>query len=645
MRTASLAATALALGVAASATAAGGEQQDFSAQRFRSAGDCEGLLSVHSGEIPGHFQWDVGLALDYAANPLVIRRDGERIGSLLSHRAGGELTLALGLLDYVALEAAIPAVFYQARGEITGISDDALKPLMPAGLSDMRLTAKLRLLREDQHFVSLSILPTLTVPGGQLQSMIAGQPPSYLGEVGVSLVPELALSTRRLFGTIAALNLGYRMRGTTTFQNLRIRDEVLYRFGLGYEVSYLAKAVPLTLLAELSGGVQAAAPLEDYTQSPLEWLAGVQYEPIPGLHIIVGGGSGIVAGYGTPDFRLLAGVRYGSRTVDSDGDGVEDSADACPQVPGPAANRGCPAGDRDRDGVADRLDRCVDQPGAAENGGCPDVDSDGDGVIDRLDHCPENAGTPANQGCPEKDLDRDGLADSADKCPSESEDRDGFEDNDGCPDLDNDRDSVLDLKDKCPDTAGPVENQGCPDTDRDGDGVVDRLDRCPEQNGSKDNDGCPDVDRDGDGVPDRIDNCPDEAGSKSHSGCKAKQLVVLTREKIEIKEKVFFSTGSSKIEKRSFKLLDQIAQVLRSHAEIKKLRIEGHTDSKGNPAANKRLSQARAESVAIFLVEAGIDPTRLEAIGYGDEKPVADNKTAAGREKNRRVEFVIASQE
>ena len=649
MRIVSLATTVLAISVATTAAAADGDQQGFSAQRFRSAEDGYGLFSVNSGEIPDHLDWSAGLTFDYASNPLVLRRNGERVGALLAHRVGGELTLALGLVDYLALEAAIPTVLFQARGDTPGITADALKPLLPAGLSDLRLTAKMRVLREDQHFVSLAFMPTLTLPGGQLQSMITGQPISYLGEPGVSLIPELALSTRRLFGTILAVNVGYRMRGTTTFQNLHIRDEVLYRFGLGYDIRYLAKAVPLTVLAELSGGTQAFAPFQAYTQSPLEWLAGIQYEPIRGLQLFAGGGSGIVAGYGTPDFRILGGVRYSTRTIDSDGDGIDDSADDCPEKAGPVANRGCPGSgvdrDRDRDGVVDRLDKCPDQAGPPENGGCPDADSDRDGVVDRLDRCPHNAGIAANNGCPEKDLDRDGIADAADKCPNESEDRDGFQDEDGCPDLDNDRDGEPDLKDKCPNEAGPADNNGCPDADHDGDGVVDRLDKCPDQPGPKDNDGCPEVDRDNDGVPDRLDNCPDEAGTKDNHGCKQKQLVVLTKEKIEIKEKVFFATGSAKIEKRSFKLLDQIAQVLRGHAEIKKLRIEGHTDNAGKPAANKKLSQARAESVAIFLVESGIDPTRLEAVGYGDEKPVADNRTKAGKEKNRRVEFVIVSQE
>ncbi|MEO8842895.1 MAG: OmpA family protein [Kofleriaceae bacterium] len=123
-------------------------------------------------------------------------------------------------------------------------------------------------------------------------------------------------------------------------------------------------------------------------------------------------------------------------------------------------------------------------------------DTDGDGLTDDVDKCPNEPGPKENDGCPDKDTDGDGIIDRLDKCPNEPEDKDGFEDQDGCPDLDNDKDGVPDKDDKCPNEAGPVENQGCPDKDTDGDGIIDRLDKCPDQpetkNGYQDEDGCPD---------------------------------------------------------------------------------------------------------------------------------------------------------
>ncbi len=124
--------------------------------------------------------------------------------------------------------------------------------------------------------------------------------------------------------------------------------------------------------------------------------------------------------------------------TDSDGDGVLDRDDACPRLPGPPENKGCPVEapkDRDGDGVPDSVDRCPDQPedpdGFQDEDGCPDPDNDGDGVMDTADKCPNEAGPVQNFGCPITDKDNDGIPDDKDKCPNEPEDKDGFQDDDG----------------------------------------------------------------------------------------------------------------------------------------------------------------------------------------------------------------------
>ncbi len=190
------------------------------------------------------------------------------------------------------------------------------------------------------------------------------------------------------------------------------------------------------------------------------------------------------------------------------------------------------------------------------------------------------------------DDDGDGLVGAADKCPAAAEDRDGFEDDDGCPDPDNDRDGIADAADKCPLAAE----------------VINSVD---------DDDGCPD---------------------------EGKSLVQLSGERIVIFDKVYFATGKDVILKRSFPLLQQVARLLRAHPEIAKLRIEGHTDARGDAKKNVDLSQRRAGTVRQFLVDAGISADRLEAEGFGPSRPVAENKTEAGREQNRRVEFVVVEQ-
>ena len=212
------------------------------------------------------------------------------------------------------------------------------------------------------------------------------------------------------------------------------------------------------------------------------------------------------------------------------------------------------------------------------------------------------------------DKDGDGILDNVDKCPNEAEDKDGFEDEDGCPDPDNDKDGILDGDDKCPNEPGPKENAGCPDKDRDGDTVVDRLDKCPDQPGPPDNDGCP-----------------------------KPKFIVVTKEKIELKQKVHFATNKSTIYPDSFAMLSEVAEVLKSRPEIK-VRIEGHTDSRGTLKHNMTLSQDRAESVRTFLVEHGVAVDRMEARGFGPTQPIDDNRTSKGRENNRRTEFIITSQ-
>ncbi len=237
--------------------------------------------------------------------------------------------------------------------------------------------------------------------------------------------------------------------------------------------------------------------------------------------------------------------------------------------------------DRDGDGLLDKDDRCPDEPGPRENGGCPDRDRDGDGIVDRLD-----------------------------KCPDQPEDKDGFEDQDGCPDPDNDKDGVLDAEDRCPNEPGPRENGGCPDHDRDGDGIVDRLDKCPDQPG----------------IP------PD--------GCPARKYIILTDEKIELREQIHFATNKAEIRPDSFDLLDEVVDVLKKH-ETLRLRIEGHTDSRGTLKWNMKLSRERAAAVRDYLVQKGTEESRLSSDGFGPTRPIADNGSAEGREKNRRTEFFI----
>jgi OmpA-OmpF porin, OOP family len=182
--------------------------------------------------------------------------------------------------------------------------------------------------------------------------------------------------------------------------------------------------------------------------------------------------------------------------------------------------------------------------------------------------------------------------------------------------------------------------------DRDRDGVMDKDDACPDeeedQDGFEDDDGCPEPDNDHDGVPDDEDECPELSGDRAHDGCPAKTFVKIDQGKVYIFGKVQFRSGKAQIDPRSEPLLDQIGEALKANPQVEHVRIEGHTDNVGGTRLNQKLSEERADAVKEALVKRGVDGDRLTTRGLGESRPLAPNKTAAGRAKNRRVEFFIA---
>lgn len=296
-----------------------------------------------------------------------------------------------------------------------------------------------------------------------------------------------------------------------------------------------------------------------------------------------------------------AGLTFNlGKKQDEDKDGVSDKKDKCANTPpGVAVDAvGCPL-DRDADGVADYLDACIDDAGIASLKGCPDADLDG--LTDKEDRCPTLAGSEKLKGCP--DADADGIADIDDKC---SGTKIGYKvDANGCT-LDNDKDGIVNEEDVCPELAGILVFKGCPDSDEDG--VSDNNDRCPTIKGTIENKGCPAI---------------------------AKEDIV----KITvIASKIYFETGSDKLKLISNSQLDDLVIILNRYAGIS-LTIEGHTDNVGDDTYNQELSQKRTLSVKNYLVSKGVSETRLNAIGYGETKPIADNKNSSGKAKNRRVEL------
>jgi len=267
--------------------------------------------------------------------------------------------------------------------------------------------------------------------------------------------------------------------------------------------------------------------------------------------------------------------RFGGK--DSDGDGIYDKDDACPEVAGLKEFDGCP--DSDGDGIKDSDDACPQVAGIAALNGCPD--SDGDGITDAKDACPQVKGLKALNGCP--DADGDGIADAKDKCPKE---------------------------------AGPAANNGCPWGDKDKDGVLDNVDKCPEVAGVASNNGCPPA------KPKYVAPIEEEKLKELQSFAKA----------------IYFNSGKSTFKPGVTEKLDLIAGIMKEYPKAN-FNIEGHTDSQGAASSNQSLSDRRARAVLNYLGSHGVSSSRLSSIGYGEDYPIADNATREGRAQNRRVEI------
>lgn len=278
--------------------------------------------------------------------------------------------------------------------------------------------------------------------------------------------------------------------------------------------------------------------------------------------------------------------------------------------------------DNDHDQLLNKDDKCPNQPEDADNfedqDGCPDPDNDQDGILDGVDSCrnlPEDIdGFKDEDGCPDPDNDEDFVPDSIDQCPDIAEDRDGFQDEDGCPDPDNDNDGVADSSDKC-------------------------MGAAEDRDGFEDDDGCPDIDNDGDAIPDSSDLCPDSPGTAENQGCagpreKAKEIkygrLILSG--------VAFEGGTADLTSGSDVDLDRVYQSLVDWPDVT-IELQVHTDNSADPQESMTLSQQRAEVIRGYLLNKGIEASRVTATGKGSSDPIADNGTIQGRRLNNRVEI------
>ena len=539
---------------------------------------------------------------------------------LIATKVQGEIALAVGLFDWVELGVALPIVFFQA-GDLSGFGQDpADDDTRITTIGDIRIVPKLRLI--DPLWAAgfgAAVTAKIYVPISDSKN--------FESDGEIRFTPNLVLDWTHSVGLSIAFNVGYDARpehGVLDFE-----DEANLRYGFGVVVPTFWR--PLSLMGNLYGDVDVEDPgFGKNRDEPLEFMAGLQVNLPENVSIALGGGGGLNRAIGAPRYRIFLAMGYAPGAQDRDDDGILDVDDRCPlrkeDFDGDRDHDGCPDGDLDGDGIEDDMDECPNQAedadGFKDQDGCPDYDNDEDGIVDLSDKCLNTAGPVANEGCPNDDSDGDGIVDSEDKCPNEPEDKDGFDDLDGCPDLDDDFDGIPDTSDKCPKIA-------------------------EDKDGFKDEDGCPEDDNDADGIKDVDDGCPNNAENfndyEDEDGCPDTKnaRVKVGKNKLIISEKIYFKTGSDQIQSRSFSILNDIASVLKTNTQISGVRIEGHTDSKGNASKNASLSQRRADSVMKYLINKDVSSSRLEAFGFGEENPISSNASAKGRAKNRRVEFKI----
>jgi hypothetical protein len=381
--------------VAFSATSARAQvaTDEFGIERFRLAMDRNGVLDVEWAGVPGHLSWSAGIAIGFAHEPLVIYdRQMNPVDALVEHRLTTTLAGSLALWKRLQLGLAMDIVGHQTGSD----TPPTMETIPTTGLGNIRLIAKALLAGNSRY--QIAFVPALTIPGGS-----AG---GYLREAGVAFAPALAVSggAGRVRG---ALNVGYDLKPRVAAAGLVSDDEAFARVGI-------AVGFDDAKTTELWWSTSFAAPLKDREQNQVavEMMLGVRHG-FGATGVFAAGGVGLDNGFGTPDWRALAGIRYELVGGDRDGDHLEGVADRCP-------------------------DEAEDMDGFDDGDGCPDRDNDGDGILDASDKCAGAAedkdGFEDTDGCADPDNDNDGIADAQDRCPLAAEDKDGFQDEDGCID-------------------------------------------------------------------------------------------------------------------------------------------------------------------------------------------------------------------
>jgi outer membrane protein OmpA-like peptidoglycan-associated protein len=490
-----LAAVLVASSLAAAQTTAT-PSRNFDLVPTKPVADREGGITLESASSAPIGNLALSFALDWNVGILALVFGDQKLANIVPYRIDAHLIAAYQLHPRVELAFDLPAALAQGDnfGLLTqyGISE----PGVSGGIGDLRLLPRFIVFPATNSPLGVALVPELRLPTGSGQNLLGG---GWL--FAPRLVLEKPIGPFRILG-----NFGARLRQERQLENLLIGNEIVLGLGAIYDLPVFLGLRQLEAMAEMNLAMPASDPFNfsefaDTRKSAWEILVGLRGKLTShwGAELAFGRGLAVHPGYGREAFRAVAAVRYDfdvaawrqSSLVDTDGDGVPDSEDECPTVPGPAEFDGCP--DTDGDQVPDHVDKCPLEPGPAENAGCP--------------------------------------------------------------------------------YDGP--------------------------------------------------------------------RVVVEPPWIHLRASVLFNSGSAEIQKQSHPLLDELAGVLKSRADIELVSVEGHTDNRGGHAYNQDLSDRRAKAVVDYLVRKGVERQRLVSRGFGYDRPIASNADALGRAKNRRVEFRI----
>ena len=531
-------------------------------QTFEYAIGPKTFVTVADGDVADRGQLSVDALVTYLTKPFQIYdvdpKDPNKLSgvrtTVVSSLIAGQLTAAYGMTERLQLGANLPIVFaMQGDGLMPATASASMGGLSVTGLGDLVGEAKYRLVRRQMFRLS-------AIGGLSLPTSVGSSGSQFLGDDLPTVRGKLAaqVDTGRLsFG----VNAGVILRKPRTIYDSTIGQQLVWGVAGAARITER-----LSLIAEGYG--RAGLPGFALDASPLEVEGGVRFYATGGVAVVVGGGAGVMRGIGSPESRFFVSIGFAPDVRDSDGDGIPNGRDKCPNVP------------EDKDGFEDE------------------------------------------DGCPDLDNDHDGIPDSEDKCPNQAEDIDGFQDEDGCPDPDNDHDGIPDLEDKCPNEAEdgkpPFPHDGCPlrsEAPAPAPSASSPAAPAPAEPAEIDvsaDASCPAPDRDHDGIPDAVDKCPDQPetvnGVDDDDGCPDSGGVEVARidgDRLVV-DRVPTLDGDA-LSRGGEIIVDQMALVMRGHAEVTRWLI-----ALGQPSADD--ARRVGDAIKARLISRGVAADRVDLL-------------------------------